>query len=108
VLDVTKAEADKLKWDAPHGAKVGVAASGSPAEQVGLKSGDFVLSIDGREAETSSEVERATGAKSPGAEIRLSVLSGGPNLETGVHLPTSCPEHALFRVVALNLMPAVP
>lgn len=25
-----------------------------------------------------------------------------------VHLPTSCPEHALFRVVALNLMPAVP
>lgn len=25
-----------------------------------------------------------------------------------VHLPTSCPERALFRVVALNLMPAVP
>jgi hypothetical protein len=25
-----------------------------------------------------------------------------------VHLPTSCPERALFRVVARNLMPAVP
>lgn len=25
-----------------------------------------------------------------------------------VHLPTSCPEHALFRAVALNLMPAEP
>src|SRR5262249_35329804 len=25
-----------------------------------------------------------------------------------VHLPTCCPERALFRVVALNLMPAVP
>src|SRR5215468_1747504 len=25
-----------------------------------------------------------------------------------VHLPTSCPEQAVFRVVALNLMPAVP
>lgn len=25
-----------------------------------------------------------------------------------VHLPTSCPERALFRLVALNLMPAVP
>jgi hypothetical protein len=25
-----------------------------------------------------------------------------------VHLPTSCPERALFRTVALNLMPAVP
>ena len=25
-----------------------------------------------------------------------------------VHLPMSCPEHALFRVVALNLMPTEP
>ena len=25
-----------------------------------------------------------------------------------VHLPTSCPEYALFRVIAFNLMPAVP
>jgi len=25
-----------------------------------------------------------------------------------VHLPTSCPEHALFRVVALNLIPTDP
>jgi len=25
-----------------------------------------------------------------------------------IHLPTSCPEQALFRQVALGLMPAVP
>ena len=32
VQDVTKAEADKLKWESHHGAKVGVVAFGSPAE----------------------------------------------------------------------------
>jgi serine protease Do len=46
VHDVTRAEADKLKWDSPHEAKLGVVASGSPAEKAGLKSGDIILSID--------------------------------------------------------------
>jgi predicted metalloprotease with PDZ domain len=46
MLDVSKTEADTLGWDAPHGAKLGVVASGSPAEKGGLKSGDIILSID--------------------------------------------------------------
>ena len=76
-LDVTKAEADKLGWDAPHGAKLGVVASGSPAEKAGLKSGDVVLSVDGVEAETSTDLEKAIAAKPIGSELRLRVLSAG-------------------------------
>jgi WD40 repeat protein len=86
VQDVTKAEADKLKWDAPHGAKVGVVASGSPAEKAGLKSGDIVLSIDGSEAETSSDVEKAIAAKPAGGEVRLRVLSDGNERRASVTL----------------------
>jgi WD40 repeat protein len=77
VLDVTKAEADKLGWDAPHGAKLGVVSSGSPSEKAGLKSGDIILSIDGVEVETGSEVEVAINAKQTGTELRLHVLSSG-------------------------------
>jgi WD40 repeat protein len=77
VLDVTKAEADKLGWDAPHGAKVGVVAYGSPADEAGLKSGDFVVSIDSMEPETSADLEKAIAAKKPGAEVQLRVLSDG-------------------------------
>jgi serine protease Do len=77
VVDVTKAEADKLGWDAPHGAELGVVDSGSPADKVGLKAGDIILSIDGVEAETSADFEKVTAAKSPGAQVRLRVLSGG-------------------------------
>jgi WD40 repeat protein len=77
VRDVTKAEADKLGWDTPHGAKVGVMASDSPAEKAGIKTGDVVVSIDNVEPETSSDFERTIAAKSPGTELRLRVLSGG-------------------------------
>jgi S1-C subfamily serine protease len=46
VQDVTKAEADKLGWDSPHGAKLGLVASGSPAEQARLKTGDVIVAIE--------------------------------------------------------------
>jgi WD40 repeat protein len=77
MLDVSKTEADTLGWDAPHGAKLGVVASGSPAEKGGLKSGDIILSIDRIMLDTSSEVDAAIAAKHPGSVLRLQVLSGG-------------------------------
>jgi WD40 repeat protein len=86
VLDVTKAEADKLGWDTPHGAKVGVVASGSPAEKAGLKTGDIVVSTDNVEPDTSADFEKAIAAKSPGAEVRLRVLSGGRERHVAVTL----------------------
>jgi hypothetical protein len=77
VVDVTKAEADKLNWDAPHGAKVGVVATGSPADKAGLKSGDIIAVVDGVEVEASADFERIVAAKPPGADIRLRVMSNG-------------------------------
>jgi membrane-associated protease RseP (regulator of RpoE activity) len=77
VQDVTKAEADKLGWDIPHGAKVGLVASGSPADKAGLKPGDVVRAMDGIEIETSGVFERAIDAKTPGAQTSLLVLSAG-------------------------------
>src|SRR5215470_11162585 len=76
VLDVTKAEADRLGWDTPHGAKLGVVASGSPADQAGLKSGDIILAIDHAFIDTSSEAGAVFAAKRPGEELRFEVLSG--------------------------------
>jgi S1-C subfamily serine protease len=55
VQDVTKAEADNLGWDSPHGAKLVVVAMGSPADKAGLKTGDIILSIDRTVIDTSSE-----------------------------------------------------
>jgi S1-C subfamily serine protease len=43
LVDVTKAEVDKLGWDVPHGAKLEVVAFGSPAVRAGLKAGDVIV-----------------------------------------------------------------
>ena len=86
VQDVTKAEADKLGWDTPHGAKLGVVASGSPAEKVMLKAGDIILTIDGVEAETAADFEKTIAAKKPATEVRLRVLSGGRERRVAVTL----------------------
>ena len=77
VVDVTKAEADKLGWDTPHGAKLGVVDSSSAAEKAGLKSGDVIVSIDRIMVDTSSDVDAAISTKRPGDELNLQVLSGG-------------------------------
>jgi WD40 repeat protein len=94
VQDVTKAEADKLGWDSPHGAKIGVIASGSPADKAGLKSGDIVVSIDNVEPETSADVDKTIATKSPGTEIRLRLLSGGRERRISVTLAERPKIHA--------------
>jgi len=71
-----KAEADKLAWDIPRGAKVGVVASDSPAEKAGMKGGDIILSIDWMMVETGSDADAAVAAKRPSEELRLLVRSG--------------------------------
>jgi membrane-associated protease RseP (regulator of RpoE activity) len=86
VLDVTKAEADKLGWDGPRGAKLGVVASGSPADKVGLKTGDIIVAVDRTMLDTSSEVQTAIAAKPPGTVATLQVLSGGRERRVAVTL----------------------
>jgi len=69
-----KAEADKLAWDIPRGAKVGVVASDSPAEKAGMKGGDIILSIEWMMVETGSDADAAVAAKRPSEELRLRSL----------------------------------
>jgi serine protease Do len=76
-LDVTKGDADKLGWDTQHGAKLGVVASGSPANKAGLKTGDIIDGVDGVEVETSSTFEKTIAAKSANTQVRLRVWSNG-------------------------------
>jgi WD40 repeat protein len=76
VVDVTKAEADKLGWDAPHGAKVSRIEPGSPAEKAGLKVGDILLLLDRMAIDNAADCTASLGNRRPGTEVRLRVLSG--------------------------------
>jgi serine protease Do len=77
VVDVTKVEADKLGWDTPHGAKVGVVAAGSPTDKAGLRAGDIIVAVDRTMLDTSSEIEAVIISKPPGTAVRFQVISGG-------------------------------
>jgi C-terminal processing protease CtpA/Prc len=94
---------DKLGWDTPHGAKVGVVASGSPAEDSGRKAGDVVVSVDGFEPETSADLEKAIAAKSPGTDLRLRLLSGGRERRVTVTLA----EHPKVQAARDQVLPLV-
>src|SRR5262245_1662250 len=77
VVDVTKAEADKLGWDAPHGARVNRVEAGSPAEKAGLKFGDILLLLDRMAVDNAADFNASLESRRPGTEVRLRVLSGG-------------------------------
>jgi WD40 repeat protein len=86
VVDVPKAEADKLGWDAPHGAKVSRIEPGSPAEKAGITLGDIVLSLDRTEIDNAADFNASVAGKRPGTEVRLRVLSKGHELRVAVVL----------------------
>jgi Do/DeqQ family serine protease len=50
---------------------------GSPAEDAGLKSGDIVLEVDGKEVRSSSELRNRIGMKTIGEEVNLKLLRNG-------------------------------
>lgn len=71
--DLTKDEADALRWEAPRGAKVATVMPGTPAAIAGLKRHDILVSLDGFEIENVKSFFEALRKKAAGTEIRLSV-----------------------------------
>ena len=58
------------------GAAVGAVTAGGPAETAGLRAGDVVTAIDGKEITGSAELVAAIAAKQPGDRITLTVQRG--------------------------------
>ena len=61
----------------PSGVAILRVQPGSPAAQAGLRPGDVVVSLNGRDIEGSSELTRAVGGAKPGDTLRLEVLREG-------------------------------
>ena len=75
--DITKAEAEKLGWEAPRGAKVVKPREGGPAAGAGILAEDVIVSLDGQEVESMERFVAAIGAKGAGAQVRLRLLRLG-------------------------------
>ena len=69
-----------------HGALVNDITPGSAGEKAGLRVGDVIRSIDGREIRRSSELPPIIGAKAPGTKVELGVLRDGKTRNIAVTL----------------------
>jgi serine protease Do len=73
IQEVNQALADSFRLPRPRGALVSQVEEGGPADKAGVKAGDVILAVDGRDIERSSELPPLIAAIKPGKEATLTV-----------------------------------
>jgi serine protease Do len=58
--------------------------SGSPAEEAGLKIGDTITSVDGKDVKTGDELVAEIAARKPGTKAKLTFVRNGKKQDTAV------------------------
>lgn len=85
--DTVSAEmADSLGLDHPYGAIIADVYAGSPAATAGLKTGDVVVAIDGREVEDVAALRYRLATVPVGDTAKLTVLRRGERIEIATKL----------------------
>ncbi|MCC5916921.1 MAG: Do family serine endopeptidase [Cryomorphaceae bacterium] len=79
ISDLTPAKARELKIENRRGAYVSSVSEGGAAEKAGIKEGDLILEVDGREVTNSSRLREIIGRKRPGDEALVTVVREGKN-----------------------------
>jgi serine protease Do len=77
IQGLNKDLAESFGLDRPRGALVSTVEPGSPAEKAGIKSGDVILSVDGKAIDQSVDLPRIVGETKPGTALALQVWRKG-------------------------------
>lgn len=75
-VDLTAELRDHLGAPKDSGVMVGSVEDGSPADKAGLKVGDIVVAVDGKDIESASALRLALRGKKDGDTVRVEVLRG--------------------------------
>ena len=77
IQDLTPELAKAFDMDHLRGVVVSQIIPQSPAEQVGLKAGDVITSVNGRDVENSSDLKNVIGLLRVGREVNLIIFRNG-------------------------------
>lgn len=77
VQDVTEDIAQTLKLKDRRGALIGQVFEGDPADKAGVKAGDIIIGIDGKDIRDSHELPRIVAALIVGEKVRVKIWRDG-------------------------------
>lgn len=79
-------EAEALGLDRPYGVFVRGVYPGGPADKAGIKTGDFILSVDGREIADDSSLSYLIGTAPIGKKTEFKIIRNGKEIKIPVVL----------------------
>jgi serine protease Do len=86
ISDVTPDNSKFFHMDSAVGAVVSQVESDSPGAKAGLKVGDVITQIDGKEVSDAGELQVVVGQRNPGTTIHLQVMRDGKSVAVPVTL----------------------
>ena len=84
IQDVDQNLAEAFGMKNPHGALVSQTQDNSPAATAGIRSGDIILSVDGKDISDSAELARLITNRKPGSQVNLHILRNGKQMDVKV------------------------
>lgn len=100
IQPVTKEIAESLSLKADKGALVAMVQPDSPALAAGVKSGDVILSVDGKKVDGIKELTRTISAMKPGTAVKLGVWRDGKDMSLSAKVGDQKEESAIIKAKA--------
>lgn len=86
MMDITQEVKDHFGLGSMEGVYVAEVVNGSAAQKAGMQSGDVIVQVDGRQINSSSQLQEQIGRKNPGDEVVVLVRRGNKSVTLQVTL----------------------
>ena len=100
IQPMTKEIAESLSLKSDKGALVAMVQPDSPALAAGIKSGDVIVSVDGKPVESVKELTRAISALKPGSSVKLGFWRDGKDMAVTAKVGDQKEESAIIKAKA--------
>jgi len=77
IQDINETMAKALGLSEPKGALISDVQKGGPGDKAGLKHGDVIIGLNGKEVESSTQLRNSIASMAPGTRVQLKIIRDG-------------------------------